>query len=447
MDTSRSPGWRSHYSLLLLLFVYTMSFIDRQIMSILIQPIKTEFNVSDSAMGLLTGLAFALFYSGLAVPFGRYADRANRRNFIAYCCAVWSVMTALCGMASGYWMLALARAGVAVGEAGGQSPSISVIADHYPPDKRARAMSVYMLGPQLGIVFGLGLGGWIAQHYGWRSAFAWMSVPGVAAALLLRVSAVEPQRGRWDDSVDQPVGQPSPGAQAEPLRGILRDLWASDAFTRIACAGLLLGFVGYGIGIWTPAFLVRSYGVTLQSAGAMIGILGGFAAITGALTGGWLCDLMAKRDPRWRMGVPMVGCLIAFFAGAAFYILPAGESWHIAGLAVPGAMGFYMLFAFSSVWWTAPLYATLASLVSAHRRSTALAIFNLFFTLIGSGLGPLAVGVLSDLLTPRFGNEALRWALAASMTVFLLAIMAFMTAMKPYLKTQQCPERGTFVAA
>ena len=161
--TQPAHGWRSHYALLILLFVYTMSVIDRQIMSILIEPIKQEFGVSDTVMGLLTGLAFALFYSTLAIPFGRHADRANRRNFVAYCCAAWSVMTALCGMATGFWTLALARMGVAVGEAGGGAPSMSMIADHYPPQQRGRTMSIYMLGPQLGILFGLTLGGWVAQ--------------------------------------------------------------------------------------------------------------------------------------------------------------------------------------------------------------------------------------------------------------------------------------------
>ena len=223
----------SHYTLLLLLFVYTMSFIDRQIMAILIQPIKEEFGVSDTAMGVLTGVAFALFYSTLAVPFGRYADRANRRNFVAYCCAAWSVMTALCGMATSYATLALARVGVAVGEAGGGAPSISMIADRYPPAQRGRAMSVYMLGPQLGILFGLALGGWIAQHYGWRSAFLWMAVPGVTAALLLRFSGTEPQRGRWESA----ASRAATAAPAEPLAQVARDLWASDAFTRITWAG------------------------------------------------------------------------------------------------------------------------------------------------------------------------------------------------------------------
>ena len=311
--TQPAHGWRSHYALLILLFVYTMSFIDRQIMGILVQPIKQEFGVSDTAMGVLTGVAFALFYSTLAIPFGRYADRANRRNFVAYCCAAWSAMTALCGMATGFWTLALARVGVAVGEAGGGSPSISMIADHYPPQQRGRAMSVYMLGPQLGILFGLTLGGWIAQHHGWRAAFIWMSVPGVLAALLLRFTTVEPRRGQWDSATSAPAG-----ATAEPMRVLLRDLWASRAFVRITLACLLMGFTGYGIGIWTPAFLVRSHGMSLQGAGIVMGLVGGIAAALGALTSGWLSDKLGKRDARWRLGVPMLGCLLT---------LPSGLAW------------------------------------------------------------------------------------------------------------------------
>ena len=231
MTTPTQPTWRSHYTLLVLLFVYTMSFIDRQIMGILIQPIKTEFAVSDTAMGVLSGLTFALFYSALAIPFGRYADRSNRRNFVAYCCAAWSAMTALCGMAVGYWTLALARVGVAVGEAGGGAPSISMIADHYPPAQRGRAMGIYMLGPQLGILFGLTMGGWIAQHYGWRSAFLWMSLPGLLAAVMLRFSGTEPARGHWDVK-----GSINTQAPTESLRVLVTDLMRSQAFKRITLA-------------------------------------------------------------------------------------------------------------------------------------------------------------------------------------------------------------------
>lgn len=188
-------GWRRHYLLLVLLLVYGVSMIDRQIMGVLIQPIKQEMGVSDSAMGLLTGLAFALFYSILAVPFGRLADRCNRRNLIAWCCAGWSMATGLCGMAMGFWSLTAARVGVAVGEAGSTAASTTMIADVYPPEQRSRAMSVFSLGPHLGSLVGLGVGAWIAQHYGWRSAFLWLALPGVLVALLLRLTCREPERG------------------------------------------------------------------------------------------------------------------------------------------------------------------------------------------------------------------------------------------------------------
>lgn len=426
--TQPAHGWRSHYTLAMLLFVYMMSFIDRQIMGILVQPIKQEFGVSDTAMGVLTGLAFALFYSALAIPFGRHADRANRRNFVAGCCAAWSAMTALCGLATGFWTLALARVGVAVGEAGGTAPSISMIADHYPPEQRGRAMSVYMLGPQLGILFGLTLGGWIAQHHGWRAAFVWMAMPGLLAALLLRFGAVEPGRGRWDAA-----GSVTAGAAPEPMGALLRDLWASRAFTRITLAGLLMGFTGYGIGIWTPAFLVRSHGMTLQGAGIVMGLIGGIAAALGALTSGWLSDTLAKRDARWRIAVPLLGCLLSVPTGLAFYLMPAGGAWQVGSLAVPHAIGFYMLFGFTAVWWTAPVYAVLAELIAPHRRSSGMAIFNLGITMIGGGLGPLLVGMLSDLLVPQFGNEALRWALALTTgSCFLLGMLAFAWTLKPY---------------
>ncbi|HSW20593.1 MAG TPA: MFS transporter [Ramlibacter sp.] len=428
--TKAAYGWRSHYALVVLLFVYTMSFIDRQIMGILIQPIKQEFQVSDTAMGVLSGLTFALFYSALAIPFGRYADGANRRNLVAYCCAAWSAMTALCGMATGYWSLALARVGVAVGEAGGTAPSISMVADHYPPEQRGRAMSVYTLGPQLGILFGLTLGGWIAHHHGWRTAFLWMSIPGVIAALLLRFTAVEPRRGAWDKAA---AGGAGAGAPAESLGQVARDLWASKAFTRIMLAGLLMGFTGYGIGIWTPAFLVRSHGVTLLDAGAAMGLLGGMAAALGALAGGWLSDTLGKRDPRWRIGVPALGCLLSVPTGLAFYLLPAGDAWHLGSIVVPHAVGFYLLFGMTAVWWTAPVYAVLAELIAPNRRATALAIFNLGLTMIGGGFGPLLVGMLSDGLVPYFGNEALRWALAiVTGSGFLLGMLAFVSALKAY---------------
>jgi MFS family permease len=426
--TRAAYGWRSHYTLVLLLFVYTMSFIDRQIMGILMQPIKQEFQVSDTAMGMLGGLTFALFYSVLAIPFGRYADRANRRNFVSYCCGAWSIMTALCGMVAGFWTLAFARIGVAIGEAGGTAPSLSMVADHYPPQQRGRAMGVYWLGPQLGILFGLTLGGWIAQHHGWRAAFVWMAIPGVLAALLLRFTGVEPARGRWEPTRDA-------AAPAESLGSLVRELRASQAFIRITLAGLMMGFAGYGIGIWTPAFLVRSHGMTLQGAGAVMGLLGGVAAALGALASGWLCDRLAKRDSRWRTGVPMLGCVLSVPTGLAFYLMPATEVWHIGSLVVPHAIGFYVLFGLTAVWWTAPVYTVLAELVAPQRRATTMAFFNLGITMLGGGLGPLLVGFLSDSLVPYFGVESLRYALAFTTgTCYALGILFFFLAMQAYAR-------------
>jgi MFS family permease len=423
--TRAAYGWRSHYTLVLLLFVYTMSFIDRQIMGILMQPIKQEFGASDTAMGMLGGLTFALFYSVLAIPFGRYADRANRRNFVAYCCGAWSIMTALCGMVTGFWTLALARIGVAIGEAGGTAPSLSMVADHYPPQQRGRAMGVYWLGPQLGILFGLTLGGWIAQHHGWRAAFVWMAIPGVIAAALLRFTAVEPARGRWEASGDA-------SAPAESLASVMRDLRASKAFVRITLAGLMMGFAGYGIGIWTPAFLVRSHGMSLQGAGAVMGLLGGVAAAIGAVLSGWLCDRLAKRDRRWRVGVPLLGCLLSVPTGLAFYLMPASD-WHIGSLVVPHAIGFYVLFGLTAVWWTAPVYTVLAEVVAPQRRATTVAFFNLGMTMVGGGLGPLLVGLLSDGLASAFGVESLRYALALTTgSCYALGAVFFYLAMQAY---------------
>ena len=206
-----------------------------------------------------------------------------------------------------------------------------------------------------------------------------MGLPGIAVALLLRYTGVEPQRGRWEATA-------AAGSAQEPLRVLLRDLWASKTFVRITLAGLMMGFAGYGIGIWTPAFLVRSHGMTLQGAGAIMGLLGGAMAALGALLAGWLCDTLSRRDARWRVGVPALGCLLSIPTGLAFYSLPAGEVFMLGPWAVPVGIVFYMLFGITAVWWTAPVYTVLAEIVAPHRRATTIAIFNLGLTMLGAGL-------------------------------------------------------------
>ena len=368
---------QAHWALAVLTVVYAMNLIDRQIMGVLIEPVKNEFGASDTMMGFLTGLAFAAFYSALAIPFARYADRANRRNFVAWCCMGWSVMTGLCGLALNFTQLALARMGVAVGEAGGSAPSLSMIADLYPRAQRSRAMSVYMLGPHMGTLFGLGAGAWIAHQYGWRTAFIVMAVPGILAALLLRWTCVEPLRGTWD----APEAPQAESAQPkQPLREILLEVWRTPGFAWIAVAGMLFGLAGYGLGIWGTAFLVRTHGLNLRDAGILVGLTGGVAAIIGALLSGWLTDKLVARDPRWQMGVPIVGTAIAIPLGMAYLLWPAGDVWQIGTLKVPVAMGFSLLFSVFAVWWTAPSYAAITTLVGASRRATSVAVYNLGLT-------------------------------------------------------------------
>ena len=446
-STSRA---QAHWALAVLTLVYAMNLIDRQIMGVLIEPVKQEFGASDTAMGFLTGLAFAAFYSALAIPFARYADRANRRNFVAWCCMGWSVMTGLCGMAMSFTQLALARMGVAVGEAGGSAPSLSMIADLYPRAQRSRAMSVYMLGPHLGTLFGLGAGAWIAHQYGWRTAFIVMAVPGILAALLLRWTCVEPLRGSLDTPAPAAgegqangpaaVGtapQSEPTQAKQPLKQVLLEVWRTPGFAWIAVAGMLFGLTGYGLGIWGTAFLVRTHDLNLRDAGILVGLTGGVAAIFGALLSGWLTDKLVARDARWQMGVPIVGTAIAIPLGLAYLLWPAGDFWQVGPLKVPVAMAFSLLFSVFAVWWTAPSYAAITTLVGAHRRATSVAVYNLGLTVCGIGLGPFSVGVLSDLLTSSFGTQSLRWALVILMGGFILAMFALILAARPYARALQ----------
>ena len=418
-------GWRRHYLLLVLLLVYGMSMIDRQIMGVLIEPIKKEMGVSDGAMGLLTGLAFALFYSILAVPFGRFADRTNRRNLIAWCCGGWSIATGLCGMAVGFWSLAAARVGVAVGEAGSSAASTTMIADVYPPEQRSRAMSVFSLGPHLGSLVGLGVGAWIAQHYGWRAAFLWLAVPGVLIALMLRLTCREPLRGAQQGKLVQ--------AAPEKLSDVMAMLMRNKPFVGLALAGMLMAFSGYAIGMWNTAFLVRSHGLQLREAGAIMGFIGGPAAIFGALLSGWLTDLMSKRDKRWQIGIPLLGTLISLPLGLAFYLSTSTQTWLFAGVNVPYAVVFYSVFAIFSSFWAAPVFAALTNVISVTRLATALSVYNLLLTAVGGGLGPLTVGLLSDAFSATAGKDSLRWALICMLGFYLIAALIYARVIKHYV--------------
>lgn len=421
---------RRHGALLLFLIVSIINLIDRQVMGVVLEPVKKEFGVSDLAMGLLTGIAFASVYCVCALPIGRYADRTNRRNLIAWSCAAWSVMTFLCGFATGYWTLALGRIGVAMGEAGSAAASLTVVADLYPSRQRARALSVYTLGSPIGTLVGLSVGAWIAYYHGWRAAFLWLAVPGLVAAVLVRLFAVEPARGGSEPGAAAAAARRQP----EPLRVVLRDAWHSSAFVKIVISGALLGFSGYAFGIWSTAFLVRCHGLTLKDAGIIMGLAAGPGAIIGTLSSGWLTDRLAARDARWQLGVPIIGALLAFPLAVAFVLYPSGHPWMWGSLVVPRVSVFVLAVSIFGMWWMAPSYAAITHIMPPDRRATTIAIYNFAVAAIGAGCGPLAVGVLSDVLTPALGENALRWAMVGGAAGYLLAGLVLIGAVRPYAR-------------
>ena len=426
MNTKVS-GLRRHYTLFVLFLISAVSLIDRQVMGVVIEPIKAEFHVSDTLIGLLTGLAFALVYCGFAIPLGRYADRAHRRNLIGWCCAFWSVMAMLCGFASNFWQLALARVGVAVGESGSGAASMSIIADLYPPHQRAKAISVFMLGAPIGALLGMSLGAYIAYYHGWREAFIWMAIPGIIAAVLLRLTATEPLRGLWEQAQ-----QARPALPHESVMQVMRVAWQSTTFVRIAVAGALLAFASYAFSIWSTAFLVRSHGLSLKDAGIIMGLAAGPGAIIGSLSSGWLSAHLAQRDSRWQLGVPIVGALLACPMAVAFALYPAGNPWALGALQVPQAAIFMFAMSVFGMWWMATSYTAIAQLVVPERRATMIALYNFGIMALGAGFGPLAVGVLSDHLTPMLGADALRWALVICASGYVLASGLLVSVLRPY---------------
>ena len=420
-------GFRRHYTLFVLFLISAVSLIDRQVMAVVIEPIKAEFHVSDTRIGLLTGLAFALVYCVFAIPLGRYADRAHRRNLIGWCCAFWSVMAMLCGFASNFWQLALARVGVAVGESGSGAASMSIIADLYPPHQRAKAISVFMLGAPIGALLGMSLGAYIAYYHGWREAFIWMAIPGIVAAVLLRLTATEPLRGLWENAQ-----QARPALPHESVMQVMRVAWQSKTFVRIAVAGALLAFSSYAFSIWSTAFLVRSHGLSLKDAGIIMGLAAGPGAVIGSLSSGWLSSHLARCDSRWQLGVPIVGALLACPMAVAFALYPAGSPWSLGALQVPQAAIFMFAMSVFGMWWMAPSYTAIAQLVAPERRATMIALYNFGIMALGAGFGPLAVGALSDHLTPQLGGDALRWALVICASGYLLASGLLISVLRPY---------------
>jgi MFS family permease len=380
------------YVLGLLLVVYVFNFLDRQILTILLEPIKQEFALNDTQLGLLGGLAFAFFYTLLGIPIAMWADRGTRTNIIALALFVWSVMTAVTGLATSFATVLLARIGVGIGEAGGSPPSHSILADYFPPERRGFALGVYAAGIPIGSAIGALAGGWIGAYFGWRTAFTVVGLPGILLALVVVLTLREPRRGQSDGVAV--VGD------AEKLGDVLRFLLRLRSFRHLAFAAALHGFYGYGAANFVPSFFARVHEIPLGMRGTLFAIIllsGGI----GNIAGGKLADRHGARDARWYMWVPGLATLAGVPAAAAFYLWPTPYVAVALGC-LPTILGQMYL---------GPTFALTQTLVRPRMRALASALLLFILNLIGLGGGPTFVGWLSDRLTPSFGAEAVRYAL------------------------------------
>ena len=410
-----------YYVLVLLTLGYVFNFVDRQVMTILIEPIKTEFGATDTQMGLLSGLAFALFYATLGIPVARLADRWSRRNVLAISMTTWSAITALCATATGFWHLLLLRIGVGIGEAGGTPPSQSLLADYFPPEKRAFAQGVLATAPNIGILVGLFGGALIAEAYGWRSVFLIFGIPGVLLAVLIQLTIKEPPKVREAQSqVDQ------------GLFSALGRIVRLPSFTHIMVGVGFTGIAGYGLGVWSPSFLVRVHGMSLVDAGLYLGLIGVFGGGFGTIFSGLLVDALARRDARWQLWVPAIGIFIALPTQLAFLLWPVDHRLAVGGaIDIPFALIFMGLSAIFASFWIAPSYAAVQNLVPQYWRTQASALMLLAINLLGMGLGPLLVGLLSDALI-GYGTESVRYALAIGVSFSVVGGIAYIRGSRAY---------------
>ena len=413
-DSDRDPAY-ARYVLGILFLVYVVNFIDRQILSILLDPIKQDLGASDTEMGFLTGFAFAIFYTGFGIPIARWADRGVRRSIMAMGLTMWSAMTAVCGLAQSFAQLAVARIGVGVGEAACSPPAHSLISDYFPPQYRVTAFSVYNLGIPVGVMLGYLAGGWIVEAFDWRTAFFVAGVPGLFLALVLRFTVREPPRGMSEVISGDSA---SPDTSGESLGDVMRFLFSLRTFVLISVASGFSAFASYGFGSWVPAFLGRVHGMSSGEIGTWIGLESGIGGILGIVLTGILADRLGRRDPRWYLWIS-AGSIAVYVPFTIAFLLLTDPTSALISYFVPCAL--------SSVY-LAPTLALSHQLVGLRMRAVASAISMFILNLIGMGLGPQAVGVLSDLYAPEYGDESLRWSLLVVLGSKVLAIGLFLTA-------------------
>jgi predicted MFS family arabinose efflux permease len=394
-------------TLWILLIVYIFNFIDRQIVNILAEPIAKDLHLSDTQIGLMTGIAFALFYTVLGLPIARYADRpgTNRPRLIAAALAIWSGMTALCGLAQNFGQLLLARVGVGVGEAGCTPAAHSLISDLVPKERRASALGFYALGIPVGTVLGMIIGGLLVDALGWRHAFMIVGLPGLAMALVVLLVLKDPRHRIGASVPDTPMD----------TRAALKAIFGSKAMVLLLAAASFAAFLSYGKGTWATIFFQRTYGLSPGQVGLYFGIVNGAGGILGTWMSGKIADRFGHTNRKHVLTAAAWGMLLVAPTAILGYSM---ADWRAA---------LFLLFVptFLGSLYYGPTYSSVQGLTSPQSRAMASAVLLFFQNLIGLGLGPLAFGMLSDAIKPSFGEDSVRYVLYAASLMSLIPAFFF----------------------
>lgn len=410
MTDTENRGYR-RYVLAMLIVVYTINFIDRQIIGILAPAIKKDLGLTDTQLGLLGGLAFAIFYTGLGIPIARLADRYSRVWIMTVALGVWSLFTALCGTVNSFTTLFLARVGVGVGEAGGVAPAYALISDYFPRSERGRALAVYSFGIPTGGALGVLFGGLIASSIDWRAAFVVVGIAGLALVPVLKLTVRDPERGRFDPPSTTPNAT---------LRETLALLAKKPSFWGLSLGASSAAALSYGLAFWLPSFLMRSFQLSLLEVSLSYSALLFFGGCTGIWVGGVVTDRLVGKSPGAYAFVPAIAflCSIPFYAAAV--LAPTAPIAFVLCI-IPQALG---------LMWLGPIISGIQQLVGANMRATASAAFLFVNNLIGLGLGTAFFGIMSDALTKRFGADALRYAILSGLIFYVISAVILLLTTK-----------------